>query len=133
MQKVKGSTPLYSTIFSLKNRNFAPFCPTLHGKCAFACHIVAYPVFSQTEVSGSRQGPAYRLDQGRVLLLTVMHGAQQRLVCLHLTWTTQQRSANSVFLQFLEIDRILRRLREGSDARIEYRGSKKTGGWFIKS
>ena len=31
------------------------------------------------------------------------------------------------------IDRILRRLREGGDAKIEYRGSKKTGGWFIKS
>ena len=31
------------------------------------------------------------------------------------------------------IDRILRRLREGGDAKIEYRGSKKTGGWFTKS
>ena len=31
------------------------------------------------------------------------------------------------------IDRILRRLRDGADARIEYRGSRKTGGWFIKS
>ena len=31
------------------------------------------------------------------------------------------------------IDRILRHLREGADAKIEYRGSKKTGGWFIKS
>ena len=31
------------------------------------------------------------------------------------------------------IDRILRHLREGANAKIEYRGSKKTGGWFIKS
>lgn len=31
------------------------------------------------------------------------------------------------------IDRILRRLRDDADARIEYRGSRKTGGWFIKS
>ena len=31
------------------------------------------------------------------------------------------------------IDRILRRLRAEEDARIEYRGSNKTGGWFIKS
>ena len=31
------------------------------------------------------------------------------------------------------IDRILRNLREGANAKIEYRGSKKTGGWFIKS
>ena len=31
------------------------------------------------------------------------------------------------------IDRILQHLRKGNNAKIEYRGSKKTGGWFIKS
>lgn len=31
------------------------------------------------------------------------------------------------------IDRILQRLRTGENAKIEYRGSNKTGGWFIKS
>ena len=31
------------------------------------------------------------------------------------------------------LERTLRRLRTGNHARIDYRGSKKTGGWFVKS
>ena len=31
------------------------------------------------------------------------------------------------------IDRILQRLKKREYSKIEYRGSKKTGGWFIKS